>query len=31
LQIWNGSITYAPLADELGMACTAPEIALASA
>ena len=31
LQIWNGSITYAPLADELGMACVDPEIAVSSA
>jgi len=29
LQLWNGSITYAPLADELDAPFVAPEIAVA--
>lgn len=30
LQVWNGAITYAPLAQELGVPCVAPEAALAA-
>jgi len=28
LQLWNGSITYAPLADDLGLPCVPPESVL---
>jgi alanine dehydrogenase len=28
LQVWNGSITYAPLADDLGLPCVPPENAI---
>lgn len=30
LQIWNGAITYAPLAEELGVPCVSAEVAIAS-
>jgi alanine dehydrogenase len=30
LQVWNGAITYAPLAQELGVPCVSPEVAIAS-